>query len=703
MKKSKILFDKDVCQNFNLAIEKEWLETNGIGGFASSTIIGANTRRYHGLLVANIGPHITRLVMLSKFEERIILPQGEIDFSTNLYPNSIFPNGFAYQESFELSPFPKFTYKFGNITLEKTCFMVHNENTTVIIYSLIDGADSVGLKIRPLLAFRDYHNLTRANDYFNPMVLVKKNLLKFKPYRDLSPMFFLHNAEGLDESYFWYYNFEYIGEQKRGLDFREDLCSPCELTFRINKVGTEQCSVPTKAFVIASDTRETVPDTIQGGQTIYVCPLYLNEFERRNNLIPIQGIKKGKDEIGVVVRDLSRSLCDINVAPRNDTYNVTETLFHAADSFIITTKDGFRSIIAGYHWFTDWGRDSMISLPGLTLITSRFDDAREILLTFAKFCDRGIIPNRFPDYSSQPDYNTADASLWFINAIYQYFIQTNDIKTLKESFYPVLCDIIENYKKGTKYNIHLDSDNLIYQGEAGVQLTWMDAKIGDWVITPRKGKNVEINALWYNGLKAMAFFAEKIGGNDDTQKFESMSLETKKSFNDIFWNDKLGCLYDTVDGFFNDDSIRPNQIFAISLPFTMLSTKKEKSVLEIVEKHLLTPYGLRSLSPEHKNYIGQYTGNQTSRDIAYHQGTVWSWLIGPYVDAYLKIYGDDKQIKEELLKRLEPLIRHIFEDGGIGSISELFDGDAPHQPGGCISQAWSVAELLRVYQRLTKM
>ena len=668
MKKSKILISKDVCQNFNLAIEKEWLETNGIGGFASSTIIGANTRRYHGLLVANIGPHVTRLVMLSKFEERIILPQGEIDFSTNLYPNSIFPNGFAYQESFELSPFPKFTYKFGNITLEKTCFMVHNENTTIIIYSLIDGADSVDLKIRPLLAFRDYHNLTRANDNFNPMVLVKKNLLKFKPYRDLPPMFFLHNAEGLDESYFWYYNFEYIGEQKRGLDFREDLCSPCELTFRINK------EIP--AFVIASDTRETVPDTIQGGQTIYVCPLYLNEFERRNNLVENPNIKID---------------------------SVTNILLPAADSFIITTKDGFRSIIAGYHWFTDWGRDSMISLPGLTLITSRFDDAKEILLTFAKFCDMGIIPNRFPDYGSQPDYNTADASLWFINAIYQYFIQTNDIKTLKESFYPVLCDIIENYKKGTKYNIHLDADSLIYQGEAGVQLTWMDAKIGDWVITPRKGKNVEINALWYNGLKAMAFFAEKIGRDDDVQKFESMSLETKKSFNDIFWNDKLGCLYDTVDGFFNDDSIRPNQIFAISLPFTMLSTEKEKSVLEIVEKHLLTPYGLRSLSPEHKNYIGQYTGNQTSRDIAYHQGTVWSWLIGPYVDAYLKIYGDEKQIKEELLKKFEPLIRHIFEDGGIGSISELFDGDVPHQSGGCISQAFSVAELLRVYQRLTKM
>ena len=667
IKKSKIFINKDVCQNFNLAIEKEWLETNGIGGFASSTIISANTRRYHGLLVANIGPHITRLVMLSKFEEKLVLPQGEIYFSTNLYPNSIFPNGFAYQESFELSPFPKFTYRFGNIVLEKTCFMIHNENTTVVIYNLIDGADSVCLKIRPLLAFRDYHSLTKANDNFNPMALVKKNLLKFKPYRDLPPMFFLHNAEGLDESYFWYYNFEYIGEQKRGLDFREDLCSPCELTFTINKVGTEQCSVPTKAFVIASDTRETVPDTT-----------------------------------GAVVRDLSRSLCDINVAPRNDTYNVTETLFHSADSFIITTKDGFRSIIAGYHWFTDWGRDSMISLPGLTLITSRFDDAKEILLTFAKFCDKGIIPNRFPDYSSQPDYNTADASLWFINAVYQYCIQTNDVKTLKESFYPILCSIIENYKKGTKYNIHLDADNLIYQGEAGVQLTWMDAKIGDWVITPRTGKNVEINALWFNGLKAMAFFAEKIGRQDDAQKFESMSLETKKSFNEIFWNDRLGCLYDTVDGFFNDDSIRPNQIFAISLPFTMLSTEKEKSVLKVVEKHLLTPCGLRSLSPEHKNYIGQYNGNQTSRDIAYHQGTVWSWLIGPYVDAYLKIYGDDKQIKEELLKKFEPLIRHIFEDGGIGSVSELFDGDTPHQPGGCIAHAWSVAELLRVYQRLTK-
>ncbi len=650
-KEYKIYFDKSICQNVNIAIEKEWLETNGIGGFASSTIIGTNTRRYHGLLVSNIGPDINRLVMLSKLEEKIILPQQDIPLSTNLYPNTIHPDGYIYQQSFELNPFPTFTYKFGEITLQKTSLMIYDENTTIILYKLINSPGSIHLKIRPLIAFRDYHILTKINDEFNPMIVADTNLIKLKPYRDFPPMFLIHNAKECDETYYWYYNFIYPKEKFRGLDYQEDLCSPCELTFEINEDDP--------AFIIASDSHDTPPD---------INELISGEIRRRESL--------------------------------TNKNNLIQVLTRSVDSFIIRRIDGYRTVIAGYPWFTDWGRDTMIALPGLTLNTSRYKDAKEILLTFAKYCDKGMLPNNFPDHSSNPEYNTVDASLWFINAVYNYFNATKDVKTLEAHLYSTLIDITENYKNGTRYNIHLDSDNLIYQGEEGVQLTWMDAKVKNWVVTPRKGKNVEINALWYNGLKIMAFLSEIL--NKDAKIYQTMASKTKKSFNSLFWNANLNCLYDTIDDDFLDDSIRPNQIFAISLPFSMLNKEKQKSVLKIVKEHLLTPYGLRSLSPNDKNYIGKYGGNRKTRDAAYHQGTVWSWLIGPYIEAYLKAYGQNKKIKSELLNVLQPLTKHLIEDAAIGFISEIFDGDKPYSPKGCIAQAWSVAELLRVYQMLTQ-
>jgi predicted glycogen debranching enzyme len=338
----------------------------------------------------------------------------------------------------------------------------------------------------------------------------------------------------------------------------------------------------------------------------------------------------------------------------------------------------------------------MISLPGLTLVQGRFEDAREILLSFAQYISKGMIPNRFPDYGETPEYNTVDASLWYIQAVYQYLRFAKDLNTIRKDLFGVLKEIIEHYQKGTRYNIHMDSDGLIYAGVAGVQLTWMDAKVGDWVVTPRIGKAVEINALWYNALKIMSFLAREIDLSSESKDYNNLAQKVSKSFNDAFWIEEGQYLYDYIDGEMRSKAIRPNQVFAVSLPYSMLSKKRQRNVVEIVKEHLLTPYGLRSLSPKDNDYIGRYCGNVCERDRAYHQGTVWAWLIGPYISAYAKAYAGNKDALKYIKGLFVPFYEHLF-DAGLGTVSEIFDGDPPHTPRGCISQAWSVAEILRVY------
>ena len=657
-----ISIDKDTLNNLDSARTHEWLETNGIGGFASSTIVGLNTRRYHGLLVAATRPPVGRLVLLSKLEETLVIDGRRYDLSTNQYTGVIHPQGHLLQTGFELNPFPTFTYRVENIQIEKSLFMMQGENSTAVRYEIRDAENptrevppgiSCSLELTPLLSFRDYHSLRHEDPNLNRVVKTENSIVYVKPYENFPTLCLAHDAAEVETTGNWYRNFEYDVERARGFDFTEDLFNPFILRFhfsRRSRVGLIASTEPRDAWR-ADDYRE-------------------KETQRRRRIV----VSSSSDN------DMVRAL----------------TL--AADQFIVA-RGTQKTIIAGYHWFSDWGRDTMISLPGLTLTSGRIEIAKSILLEFARHVDQGMLPNRFPDAGEEPEYNTVDATLWFFEAIRALLDKTDDYDFVREHLYDVLADIIEWHERGTRYNIHVDEDGLLYAGEEGVQLTWMDAKVGDWVVTPRRGKPVEIQALWYNGLRVMARLAHGFKDEDVVKRYLLMAARARDSFNKQFWNEELGCLFDVVDGETRDASIRPNQIFAVSLRHGMLPAEKARRVVETVERELLTPYGLRSLAPSDPNYRGRYEGDATSRDGAYHQGTVWAWLIGPFMTAYLKAFGDASEVREKISDLLMPFQQHLSE-AGLNQVSEIFDGDPPHNPAGCIAQAWSVAELLRVLTEL---
>jgi len=600
------------------APQQEWLETNGLGGYASSTVTGLNTRRYHGLLVAAIKPPVGRMVLLSKLEETLVIADRRYDLSTNRYPGVVHPRGYQFLKQFRRDPFPILTYEAGGVQLEKSVFMVQGQNTTVIRYE-IRGPAGCTLEVRPLIAFRDFHATTRENAALDPRFETGNGWVKLTPYAGLPSLYLNYAGAQVHASGTWYRNFEYDRERERGLDFREDLFNPLVLVFNGPRL-----------VVVAS----TEPAPAQ--------------FERRKT---------------------------------------TSALAAAADQFIVRRGEQ-HTIIAGYHWFGDWGRDTMIALPGLTLATGRYDIAKSILLAFAAHVDRGMLPNRFPDVGEAPEYNTVDATLWFFEAVRALLEATGDDGFVRQKLYATLADIVAWHERGTRYGIHVDSDGLLHAGEPGVQLTWMDAKVGDWVVTPRSGKPVEIQALWYNALRVMA------GLGTDSAHYTALADRAQASFAPQFWNDRAQCLYDVVDGDSQDASIRPNQIFAVSLFHKMLPADKAKAVVDVVEQRLLTPYGLRTLAPDDPHYRGRYEGDPRSRDSAYHQGTVWPWLMGPFIAAYVDVHGRSPEALAKAAGWLAGFERYISEDG-LGQVPEVFDGDAPQRPGGCIAQAWSVAELLR--------
>jgi predicted glycogen debranching enzyme len=648
-----IKIDQESCRNLQTALSGEWLETNGLGGFSSSTITGMNTRRYHGLLTAATKPPVGRFVLLSKLEETLIIDGRRFELSTNQYPGAVHPQGFNYQTGFRLDPFPVFTYEVEGLRLEKSVFMVQGENTTVVQYEA--GVPSertavpIVLEIRPLIAFRDYHSTTHENGALNSNVETEDGLTTVNPYPDLPALYFAHDAAEIDTNGFWYRNFQYVVEQERGLDFTEDLFSPCAFTFDLNASA--------KISIIASTEHRDVAQADDCRKA---------ELKRRELL-------KG------------------NAAPDEENLLVN-ALTAAADQFIVA-RQRCKTVIAGYHWFADWGRDTMIALPGLTLATGHAEIAKSILAEFAAHVDRGMLPNRFPDAGETPEYNTVDATLWFFEAVRSLLQYTNDYEFILANLYPVMADIIDWHVNGTRYQIHVDDDGLLYSGEPGVQLTWMDAKVGDWVVTPRQGKPVEIQALWYNALCVMEQLAAKFKDEKAKQKCAAMADKARSSFNRVFWNEEAGCLYDVVNGETRDASIRPNQVLAVSLTNSMMTSRRAKSILRVVERELLTPRGLRTLSPKDPNYIGTYQGDPRNRDGAYHQGTVWPWLMGPFMTAYVKTFGV-KPGRQFAIKWLSNFQDHLNE-ACVGQVSEIFDGDAPHTPRGCVAQAWSVAELLR--------
>ena len=647
-----ISFTKEICGDLDEALGREWLETNGLGGFASSTIVGLNTRRYHGLLVAATKPPVGRYVLLSKLEETLFINGQPFDLSANRYPGVVHPQGFRYLKQFRLDPFPIFTYEADGIEIEKSVFMVQGENTSVIQYALKNHPESlkeVRLEIRPLIAFRDYHSTTHENTAINTSVDEHAGLASFTPYQGLPSLHVAHNAATLQQTGIWYRNFEYEAERERGLDFIEDLFNPMVLSFEL---GSRR-----QATIVASTEVRDVSKAVEYRRA---------EIARRN-----------KVKMSSPVED-----------------DFVQSLVAAADQYIVS-RGGEKTIIAGYHWFSDWGRDTMIALPGLTLPTGRFEVARSILRTFGKHVDQGMLPNRFPDAGETPEYNTVDATLWFFETARAYLEYTGDLAFVRDELYPVFTDIINWHVRGTRYGIKVDPSGLLSSGEPGVQLTWMDAKVGDWVVTPRRGKPVEIQALWYNALCIMEDLAERFGDESAQKRYRKMATLASWSFNRLFWNENAGCLYDVTNGAPPDPSIRPNQIFAVSLTHCMLPQDRAKKVVEKVQEHLLTPYGLRSLAPSDPQYRGRYTGGPVERDGAYHQGTVWPWLLGPFITAYLKVNQHSEAALTQAAAWLEPLKNHLTV-GGLGHISEILDGDEPQRPRGCIAQAWSVAEVLRV-------
>jgi predicted glycogen debranching enzyme len=643
--------ETSICNDLAQASSREWLETNGIGGFASSTITGMNTRRYHGILIAATKPPVGRMMLVSKLEETLVIGDQRIDVATNRYGDVIHPSGFQYLVGFRLDPWPVYTFEVEGLTIEKSVFMRHGSNTTVVSYRLLKGTNAISkvqLEVRPLIASRDYHSTTHANSAISHSYESVPNLISVTPYQGVPTIHFAHNAASIEPQGYWYNNFVYEIEAERGLDSAEDLFNPFVLSFELRKKSG--------ADIMVSTEPEPIGEVEEYRQS---------ESDRRAKVAAS--------------------------APVDDDF--VRQLALAADQFIAKREDGY-TVLAGYPWFTDWGRDTMIALPGLTLFTGNSEIARGILHTFAQHVDRGMLPNRFPDVGEEPEFNTVDATLWYFESIRAYVAATGDYEFVRRELYAVLQSIVDWHVRGTRYGIKMQDNGLLSAGEAGVQLTWMDSKIGDWVVTPRTGKPVEIQALWYNALRIMEELATEFDDAPGQRRYRTMAALTQWTFNRVFWNEQAGCLYDVTNGGPPDATIRPNQIIAASLTHSMLPLERARAVVAVVERELLTPYGLRSLSSKDPRYAAQYVGNGAQRDAVYHQGTVWPWLIGPFVTAYVKVNGGSDAVRQRALEILKPLQQHLSQ-AGLGQISEILDAESPFMPRGCFAQAWSVAEVLR--------
>jgi predicted glycogen debranching enzyme len=641
-------FDPTTTHHFNRATRYEWLETNGLGGYASSTIIGTNTRRYHGLLVAALQPPVGRTLLLSKLDESIEFNGHRRELGTNKYHGTVFPNGYIFQEAFEQDIFPTFYYDTHDIKIKKTIVALHGENTTMVLYEVQKAPGSFQMNLLPLTANRNFHYLEQARELSGQQTYFDEDVLRFRFDEEASPLFISVPGSDFTAQPDWYYGMEYAQEQFRGMDAHEDLFSPGKFTVNMEE--------GTKLGIIISIDDPVGRDPWQ---------LMDQERARRQELVERSGFK------GAMMQQLVRS----------------------ADQFIVQRDESLKSIIAGYPWFSDWGRDTMIALPGLCLATGREEDAGEILEAFAKYIDQGMIPNRFPDEGQAPVYNTIDATLWFFVALFKYFKHTKASTSTLKYFLPAMQEILDWHQKGTRYNIHMDEDLLLTGGSEGVQLTWMDAIVDGWVVTPRIGKAVEINALWYNAWEIFAWTLQKCQRKEEAEAAHKMSRSIRRSFLKTFWNPELECLHDLVHQRQIDASIRPNQLFAISLPFSLLSKNKAQKVLTRVERELFTPVGMRSLSFKDSAYEPHYGGDQYQRDKAYHQGTVWGWLLGPYLDTVIKVRGTlGKAQAKSLILGLKDQLRL----NGVGTLSEIYEGASPWEARGCYAQAWSVSEILRI-------
>jgi predicted glycogen debranching enzyme len=659
---AEVQFGREICGELAAAESREWLVTNGIGGYASGTIAGSQTRRYHGLLVAALQPPVGRTQLVSAIDEIVHYDGADFSLATHRWASgAVDPQGLLLLEDFHLEgSTPVWTYALADALLEKRVWMRQGENTTYIQYTLVRGSSALEMELKALVNYRDFHSLTHAGDWRMNIVPLE-NGVKVQAF-DGATLFYLKSSAATCESRHEWYLGCFLGEETaRGLGDREDRLF----------AGLFRAKLQIGSSVLLVATTEA--NALLDGETA--------RAERANYEVKMFQDWQAKNE--ALAEEAPSWLWQLILAA--DQFNVKRSLPEEPDG---------RSIIAGYHWFGDWGRDTMISLPGLTLATGRAGVARQILLAFLRYVDGGMLPNNFPDAGGKPEYNAVDAALWYFESIRQYFEATEDAVTLQKLF-PVLAGIIDAHIAGTRYNIHVDpADGLLFAGAPGAQLTWMDAKIGDWVVTPRAGKPVEINALWINALETMAGFARLLAKPGDT--YEKIAAKARKSFQ-RFWNAERDCCFDVIDApsIGNDAALRPNQIFAVSLPVSPLAPEQQKAVVDVCARQLLTSHGLRSLAPGEPGYTGHYGGSPRDRDAAYHQGTVWGWLLGPFALAHYRVYHD----REAALRFLEPLGRQIYASG-LGTLSEIFDGDAPFTPRGCIAQAWTVAEVLRAWHTI---
>jgi predicted glycogen debranching enzyme len=672
----KMTLDPNILANAEAGMKAEWLVTNGLGGYASSTVLGVNTRKYHGLLIVALNPPVDRHVLLTKLDEAILTNGKKYDLGVNETQTETQPKNTIFPHSFSMTPLPTYVYSLDQgIQLKKTVFMPHEKNASVILYEASNkSGENVHLSASPLVNCRNFHSVTNRDQIqWNIQQKNSDQLLIAQP-SGMPSALALSSTDGrfVTEKREWVET-HLKGEAERGE-------SSIDHNFKTGFFKTEIASSETKKFAVIAAAGRNEADaetTLQGicTSSSSIDRLYESELKRRTHLLS----------------DVEKRYPDISFE------DWLKWLVLAADAFIVNREStGAKSVIAGYHWFADWGRDSLISLSGLTLVLGRYEDAKQILQTFDKYCRDGLVPNAFPDNPQQtPAYNTVDATLWFFNAVRQYLKYTGDFQFVQRIVWPTLQSIIDHHVNGTMFDIHVDSDGLLAHG---AQLTWMDAAPDNKPVTPRAGKAVEVQALWYNALKTMQFLAHRFDQRNRAELYEEMAEKARTSFLEKFWNRQTNCLFDVVTNGPGDASLRPNQVIAASLDFTMLDNVKAELVVETVSRQLLTPFGLRTLSPQDPRYAGRYSGDRWHRDNAYHNGTVWPWLLGPFVTAFLRLRSYDPHWRSIAFENfLKPLFTLELHRAGLGSISEIFDGDSPHESRGCIAQAWSVAEPMRAY------
>lgn len=652
---------------FKEGIKREWAVTNGIGGYAGSSMIGAHSRTHQGYLIASLHAPIERYLVFSKINETATVGTSTVSFETSQHCASgktVYTEGQKFLTSFIYDGSVHYTYETDNFSFEKHITLKRNANVCAVAYELTAGDSDCTFTLTPLFNYRE-HSESSTPDTLKFETFTEDRTFYLVPEKNKDIAIRFQTSEGT------------FSERETVYDI--DMQLQIEVDLETDGLDCHYCPVDLSIAVPANTTKKVS----------ILCSI--GDVNERP--APVSGT-----EAFSILEENAR--CHAELFEKSGYHDsFANQLVLASDQFL-TYRESTKmmTVLAGLPWFTDWGRDTMIAFTGLTLCTKRFKEAEEILLTFARYIRHGIVPNMFPDDNMPPLYNTVDASLWYFYAVYQYLHYNPAAEAeafVKEQIFPHLKEIISAYEKGTDFSIYMEDDGLIHAGSGLDQITWMDVRVGDWVATPRHGKPVEINALWYNALRIMESLCEKF--DEDASAYRTRAEQVKESFNAKFWDSANQCLFDVVDGDEPDDHIRPNQVYAVSLPFSLLPEEQEKAVVALVEKELFVGCGLRSLAPDHPDYHGIYCGALAKRDAAYHQGTAWGFLLGGFFSAYMKVNHHSSSAAANAVRMLEPVRKHLTDSGCIGSISEIFDGDAPHNPRGCYAQAWSVGEVLRCY------